>query len=101
MAGDQLEQSSAGLQGVASTTDTATQAVNQARTQMQSFIDEFAARSKGSFVDATHQASLRITELFRKIEERLTKYSGDSRALDSDIQATNAATSGKMGGVAQ
>jgi len=101
MAGDQLHQESAGLQNVASTTDTATQAVNNARTQMQSFIDEFAARSAGSFVDATQQASLRISELFRKIEDRLTKYSGDSRLLDADIQAANAAQAGKMGGVAQ
>ena len=101
MAGDQLHQESAGLQSVASTTDSSTQAVNQARMQMQSFMDEFASRSKGSFVDATHQASLRITELFRKIEERLTKYSGDSRFLDQDIQAANAAKAAKMGGVAQ
>ena len=97
----ELHQESAGLQNVASTTDTATAAVNNARTQMQSFMDEFAARSKGSFVDATHGASLRISELFRKIEERLTKYSGDSRALDADIQAANAAQAGKMGTVAQ
>lgn len=101
MAGNELHQESAGLQNVASTTDTATQAVNNARTNMQSFIDEFSARSAGSFVDATHQASLRISELFRKIEERLTKYAGDSRLLDADIQATNSAQAGKMGNVAQ
>lgn len=101
MAGNELHQESAGLQNVAATTDTATQSVNQARTNMQAFLDEFASRSRGSFVDATHQASIRISELFQKIETRLTKYSGDSRALDADIQATNAAQAGKMGGVAQ
>lgn len=101
MPGEALDQNSASLQNVASTTDVAVQSVNNARTNMQSFLDDFAARSKGSFVDATHQASLRISELFRKIEERLTKYSTDSRALDADIQATNAAQAGKMGGVAQ
>ena len=73
MAGDQLHQESAGLQNVATTTDTATQAVTHARTQMQSFIEEIAARSAGSFLDATKQASLRISVLFRKIEELLTK----------------------------
>lgn len=99
--GNQMEQSSAGLQHNASTTDQAVAAVNNARTNMQSFLDEFSARSKGSFVDATHQASLRISDLFKKIEDRLSKYAGDSRALDADIQATNAQQAGKMGGVAQ
>ena len=96
----ELHQESAGLQNVASTTDQATQAVNSARTNMQFFLDEFAGRSKGSFVEATHAASLRISDLFNKIEDRLTKYSGDSRLLDNDIQAANAAQAGKMGGIA-
>lgn len=100
MAGDQLHQESAGLQSVAATTDTAVQAVNNARTNMQVFLDEFASRSRGSFVEATHAASLRISDLFKKIEDRLTKYAGDSRALDADIQAANQAQAAKMGGVA-
>lgn len=98
--GDQIEQSSAGLQHNASTTDQAVSDVLAARQAMQAFLDEFAARSKGSFVDATHAASLRISDLFAKIETRLKKYAGDSRILDSDIQATNAAHAGKLSGVA-
>ncbi len=100
MSANQIDQSSAGLQHVASTTDTATQAVNQARKQMQAFLDDFAIRSKGSFVEATHAASLRISGLYAEIEKRLIKYAGDNKALDTDIQASNAAQAGKMGGVA-
>jgi hypothetical protein len=101
MAGDQLEQSSSGLQHNAVTTDQAVQAVNAARTNMQAFLDDFSARSKGSFVEATHAASIRISDLFKQIEDRLTKYAGDSRLLDQDIQATNAAAASQVSSVAQ
>ncbi len=100
MSGDNLEQSSSGLQHNAVTTDQAVQAVNAARVNMQAFLDDFAARSKGSFVNATHAASLRISEIFKQIEDRLTKYAGDNRLLDQDIQAANAETAGRVGGVA-
>lgn len=100
MAGDQLEQSSAGLQHNAVSTDQAVLAVNSARTNMQAFLDDFNARSKGSFVQATHAASIRISELFKQIEDRLSKYATDSRLLDADIQATNATHAGKVGSIA-
>lgn len=100
MSGENLEQSAGGLQHNAASTDQAVQAVYEARRQMQVFLDDFASRSKGSFVIATHAASVRISEIFITIEDRLTRYAGNNRLLDQDIQAANAEAAARVGGVA-
>lgn len=101
MSGDNLEQSSAGLQHNAATTAEAVNSVRAARKQMESFIQDFAARSKGSFVNATNQASVEIASIFDKMEARLTKYAEDSKVLDQEIQSANAAAAAAVTGTVQ
>jgi hypothetical protein len=93
----QISQDAAALLAVQSTTGTQTGAVAAAKQSMLAFVDEFAARSKGTFAEsiATANQGL-VASIFADIERKLTTFADNNSKLAQAVEATNASAAGKV-----